>query len=374
MLALTKRPTPIEAPSPATRSLKMLANFINRVILKRFFRIPLTPNEEEIAKGAVARKYAPAIATSIRNALLLIPALMVLDTGIVVNVLIPTTMVAGTAWYAVSLASLKKKFEDFGMELTTNLFVAFALSLNMLFLASAFSLTRPLWVEQQPPWLHSAVVQLVSAILALVVVGKLLYSILAGSLKYDINDAMLTGQNEAAERFFKQSLSLLHSTSEALRTGRDLQVANYLIGLAFFEVFSNLKKLDVRALGDLNPLLTRANQLIKNPSMKQQEADSIALGLAKSFVAACSTEVNIQKHKSYVAVTDELHCLEHNPKQIDDPNGKEGEEQSMTDTRMSVIFSEMSNLIEEFGPTLFSEAGAASPANSSTSGLAQPAP
>jgi hypothetical protein len=317
---------------------------LRRLILAKFFRIPLSKFESETAEKALRLKYVPAVRSALVYGALLLPAVFMLDTSIVVSVLIPTTMVAGTAWYAVSLASMKKKFENFGMELTTDLFVAFALSLAMLFLSTTASFAKTVGFELPPsftpPWARYG-----ASILALVSVGKLLYAIFAGSLKYDINDAMLTGQNEFAERYFKASLSLLHTTSSALRQSRSLQVANYSIGLAFYEVFSDVKGLyeDRVPSGKLTEWLDKSNQLIRNPSMGKEEADARALELVRAFVAACFHTPNVTNHKSYIALNDEIKCLADNT----------GEEQSMTDTRMSVVFTEISNLLEEFGLSLF---------------------
>jgi hypothetical protein len=324
---------------------RLIERSLRRLILGEFFKIPLSKLESDTAEKALLFKYVPAVQSAFVYGALLLPAVFLLDTSIVVSVLIPTTMVAGTAWYAVSLASMKKKFENFGMELTTDLFVAFALSLAMLLLATAASLTKI--VFELPPSFGPRWIRCGAGILALVTVGKLLYEIFAGSIKYDINDAMLTGQNEAAERYFKASLSLLHTTSTALRQGRSLQVANYSIGLAFFEVFSNAKALyEDRAPGaKLSDWIDKSNVLIRNPSMSKEAADAHALELVQAFVGACSQrpEVNVIKHKSYEALLVEIKCLANNT----------GEEQAMTDTRMSVVFKEISNLLEEFGLSLF---------------------
>lgn len=323
---------------------RLVERLLRRLILGEFFKIPLSKLESETAEKALRFKYVPAVRYALVYGALLLPAVFMLDTSIVVSVLIPTTMVAGTAWYAVSLASMKKKFENFGMELTTDLFVAFALSLAMLFLATTASLAKTVGFAL-PPSFTPSWARYGAGILALVAVGKLLYAIFAGSIKYDINDAMLTGQNEAAERYFKASLSLLHTTSSALRQSRSLQVANYSIGLAFYEVFSNVKGLyEDRVPGDkLTEWIEKSNKLIRNPSMGKEEADARALELVRAFVAACFQTPNVTGHKSYIALNDEIKCLAENT----------GEEQSMTDTRMSVVFTEISNLLEEFGLSLF---------------------
>ena len=323
----------------------MLKRIIKSGILRRFYKIELTSFERKMADDAVKRKYAPAVAVSIVYSLLLVPALFTLDTQIVVSVLIPTTMVAGTAWFSVSLASMKKKFEDFGMELTTHLFVAFSLSLSMLMLSTFASLTLDLWQPHMPAWTRDNSVKLAAALLAMCVVGKLLFSIFAGSIKYDINDAMLSGQNEVAERFFKQSFSLLHTTSQQLRQGMELQVANYSLGLAFHEVFNSIKKLQINALGDVDALLERASQLIRQPTMDQEAADEIVLGLIQSFVGACSNRSEVTLHPSHKIIVFEHECLVN--------NSDEG--QRMVDTRMANVFSEMSSLVEAFGPSLFED-------------------
>jgi len=178
----------------------------------------------------------------------------------------------------------------------------------------------------------------------MIVVGRLVLSIFAGSLKYDINDAMLTGQNEAAETFFKKSLSLLHSTAELLKGGKDLDVANYSLGLAFYEVFSKVRTNGVHAMGDLDTLIEKANQLIRNPSMAESDADAIAIELAQHFLDGCRSGVpEVKDDKSYLAIAVELECLRENAT----------ESQKMKDTRLSVVFDEIASLMDKFGPALF---------------------
>jgi len=336
----------------------MLNQLIRTKILRCFYDIPLSNFEKEMADDAIKHKYVPSLLTAFCYSMLLVPSLLLLDTAIVVSVLIPTTMVAGTAWFSVSLASMKKKFENFGMELTTHLFTAFVLSLIMLFFATLTSLTTVIWRPYIPESVESnSYILLGAAILAVCVVGKLLFSIFVGSLEYDINDAMLTGQNEAAERFFKQSLSLLFTTSQQLRQGMDLQVANYSLGLAFYEVFNNIKEIQVSTASKIDKLLKNANELIGTPAMEQKEADGIVLELISSFINVCVDDEDVRAHRSFEAIVFELDCLEKNHEKDEfDKNGEKTkgyEIQEMVDTRMAIVFSEMSNLIEEFGPRLF---------------------
>lgn len=316
-----------------------MRSFIEKFFLSKFFEIELSPAERKIVDEAIDLKYIPALSRGILLSLLLIPATLLLDTQTVISVLIPITMVSGTAWYSVSLASMKKKFENFGLELTLNLFRAFILSLMMLFILTASSLTSFLWspyVEAMP---YMDIAQSVSAFLAVVVVFYLIWSVFSGSLQFDMNDSMLSGQNEAAERFFKRSLSLLHKVSGELREHKSLQVANYLIGVSFFEVYHVISPSE-----KVDRSIDLANKLIKNPSMSLEKANGIAFGLIEELVSEYMQDNDeIKKHKSHIAICDELECLKHN----------EGEDQEMTDMRLSVIFEEMAKLMEEFGDNLF---------------------
>jgi hypothetical protein len=286
---------------------KMLDKIIRSMILNLFYEISLTNDEKQMADDAVKEKYIPSIKTAILYSLLLIPSLLLLDTSIVISVLIPTTMVAGTAWFAVSLASMKKKFENFGMELTRELFLAFVLSLIMLFLATLTSLTKIVWSPYIPENIKTnSLILTISAILATIVVGKLLYSIFAGSLKYDVNDAMLTGQNEAAEKFFKKSLSLLFTTSQQLRKGMELQVANYSLGLAFYEVFKDIEERIKPDTKKVKIFIKDANSLIQKPAMQQKKADKIVLELIESFISVCVLTNKVKENRSFVAIKTEL--------------------------------------------------------------------
>lgn len=317
---------------------------IKSVVLKTFFDIPLSSAERKTALETIRGKYASAVSSSVIYSLLLLPALLLLDTQIVTSVLIPTTMVAGLAWYSVSLASLKQKFEAFGLELTTDLFVAFCLSLLMLFLATAVSLTRNFWIAGVTGLTSNAPIRMIAALLAIFVVARLLYTIFSGSLKYDINDAMLTGQNEAAEKYFKRSLSLLYSTADGLRDGFEPDVANYSIGIAFSEVFDDLKSLyPDQSYQFLQPAIQKTDELIANPEMEVNQANQLAESVTATFVLMCENSVpEIVEHKSFKVILRELSCLQ----------GKTTESQRMVDMRIAVIVSNMAEIIEEYGSRL----------------------
>jgi len=216
----------------------MFRYFLQNIVLKNFFKIELSGLEKELALESVQKKHIGALKTSFFFGLLALPAILFIDTIVLVSALVPITMVSGTAWYAVSLANVKKKFEQFGLELTTDLVRSFVTSLILLVLIVLVSInpsiSRPaVELAEKYPFLP-----LISGLLGTLVVIKLVYDIYVGSVKYDINDSMLAGQSESAEKYFRKSLSILNTCSENLKKNDDPVVSNYYIGLAFYEIFS----------------------------------------------------------------------------------------------------------------------------------------
>ena len=313
-------------------------------ILINFFKINLTSIEKEIAIESIEKKYAPSLKKSIINAILIIPAILFLDSTTIVSVLIPITLVAGTAWFSISLSSIKKKFEDFGLELTTNVFESFTTSLLLLILIASVSLGYEFLLPIITFGQQLVYLKIIAALLGIFVICRNIFQIFVGSLKYDINDAMLTGQNEAAEKFFKKSLSFLNITAENLRSGKHIQVANYYIGLSFFEIFTYIKSLNIGKSKELENYINSSNELINNPSMKQQKADKIAINLTEIFLEMVKIKDNEAINKSKSAIIDEITNLKK-------PHSNEA--QAMIDTRMSIIFQEISEMIDSTGESLF---------------------
>jgi hypothetical protein len=168
------------------------------------------------------------------------------------------------------------------------------------------------------------------------------FKIFLGALKYDMNDTMLAGQNEAAEKFYRKSLSMLHSVSQSLRDGKSIQVANYYIGVAFFEIFSSMQSIKIIDNDEILISINDSNILIRNPSMNQKKADEISLKLIRKWVNYCKKDLSGEGIKSLKAINDELWCLSNN-----------NEEQELVDNRLGVIFEEIAGLLESYGDSLY---------------------
>lgn len=321
----------------------MYKKFITRRILKNFFFIDLTPPQKRIALQSIDSKYGIALRNSLIYGLLYILPILFLDVSIIVTILIPITMVAGTAWFSISLANIKQKFETFGIELTKDLFEAFTTSLILLFLLSIFFLTDNFWTPLITNIPYYEQLYLLSIPIAIIINFIIVYKIFSGALKYDINDSMLAGQNEAAEIYFRRALSLVNNTVTNLQSGKSLQVANYFIGVSFFEIFTQVQQYIDN--DKIKKAIDTSTKLIKTPALNQKLADNLAIQLIQTFLSFCNTPKRLDTQKSFQAIKDELDALESNS----------DEDQHMIDTRLGFVFQEISNLIELEGENLFKQ-------------------
>jgi len=324
----------------------MIRSVVLGKILKTFFEIPLSSKEKQIAIESVDFKYVPAIRNSLIYSLICLPAILFLDMGIVVAVLTPVTMVSGTAWFAVSLANMKKKFETFGTELTVDLFESFVISLTLLLLIAVVAV-NPVLFGILSQYGEVKVVKLLAGILATAVVVRISLKIFLGALKYDINDAMLTGQAEAAQKYYTKSLSFFQQSAAALKSGKSLEVANYHIANSFFELFTYIKlKLKAKNVSEkkIGELIEVAMKMKLAPGSDQKKIDKMSVHLIESFLDFCSGVKDPGARKSLDNIHLELNCIK---------NTKNGESQQMTDTRFASIFQEIAELIEELGEVLF---------------------
>lgn len=122
-----------------------------------------------------------------------------------------------------------------------------------------------------------------------------------------------------------------------------MEIANYYLGTAFFEIFSNIKSTNLMT-EQIDTCIKKSQALIKHPTITQNEADDIAIDLINQFLLLCINPVTDTTHKNIAAIHDELECLENN----------DGEGQEMSNTRFAIIFQEIASLLEGQVETLFS--------------------
>ena len=83
-------------------------NYFRNTIFKSFLKIELNTDEVAVAENSLKNKYTRGAVESIIYGLICIPTLLFVNTSILTSVLIPITMVSGTAWFAVSLINIKR--------------------------------------------------------------------------------------------------------------------------------------------------------------------------------------------------------------------------------------------------------------------------
>ena len=323
---------------------KIFYTFIKKIILRDFFQINLTSVEKRIAENAVRKKYSQAFLEAFLSGILIFPAILFLKTEILISILIPLTMVSGTAWFAISLSNVRKKFEKFGASLTENLFSGFLSSIVILLLLTFFSLNSEIFSSlfflKNFFW-----IRIISGILGFLVVTNLIYKIIIGSIKYDINDAMLTGQSELAERYFRRELSFLYRTANILKSGKNLEIANYHLGMVFYEIFSFIKlhfKNKKINNAKLDKLIFDSKNLKESPLVSQKKADQLSLDFIKNFLSYCHNLEDERVYNDFMDIKNEIKCIE-----------KNGEPQKLVDTRFAIIFEKIAEMFENQGETLF---------------------
>ena len=228
------------------------------------------------------------------------------------------------------------------------MFRSFLASLSILGLLVIFSLLQEYLLPIKYFIENQEFIKNTSIVLALIGVIWIFWDLFNSSLKYDVNDTMLTGQNETAEQFFQKSLfektlRFLHIAIENLRTGKNLELANYYIGVSFYEIFSFIKL--TGGSESLSDLTKKTLEIKHHPSLPQAEVDTISLELIEQFMNECTNIQGIESMKSFENIKDEFDSVKNNRNQS----------QAMIDTRFSIIFEEISILLQLQGKELFKQ-------------------
>lgn len=320
----------------------MLDNFFRKVVFRGFLKVDLNAIELATAEESLTTKYSRGVKESLCYGLLVIPTLLFVDTSVLSSVLIPITMVSGTAWFAVSLVNIKQKFGSFGNELTIDLYRSFTTSLIFLSLMTLVSLNPFLFSSISAWGKQYSLIPLISGAIGTLLVFKMIYDVFSGATKYDMNDSMLTGQNEAAEKYFTKSLSLLNSCADHLKTGISADVSGYYAGLAFFEVF-NYILISKGDYPEIQTLITEAGLLKSQPPNTKKEIASRCMEFIEHFLIQITNHSDSRTNKSYKNIQLELSSIRENS----------SESQEVFNLRLATILEEMEDMLAGQGEMLF---------------------
>ncbi len=230
----------------------------------------LNPNAQEatILESSTRRKWVPALRNSALQAALASPGILLSDPEKVQFFLLVISSITGFAWFSVSLKEVKKKFTEYGIELTEDLLEACLTAILIFAVISGYGIGSEVLdhvqnlIESAGFNIHAFIESPVfrtSAICASLAVGvRMIGNLIKATIKFDANDALLTGTSDIARRFFETSLSSLRSTAQTLSSQHDLQAANYQIILAIQSFNDYLQKIGYPS-----------KNLLKDESLKQ---------------------------------------------------------------------------------------------------------
>lgn len=317
----------------------MIQWLLEKRVLKNFFQIDFSATERKTAYNALITRYIPGVRYGFLITLCILPATLAFDTEILVAVLIPITVVAGSAWFAITLANIKDKFLNLGVELTRSMFKSFMASLGILGVIIVSSLIKSLTADSDF-WNFTTEFEWIAALLGMTSVLSILWNLFVGALKYDMNDAMLTGRQEVAELYFRRSLSSLHRTADQLRQGKELETANYYIAVSLLEMMNYAGEIMGKQNPTVQAAIAKAYEFKMNPLVQQKIADTTAYGLLSNFLSWCDNNDTVAE--TIHAITEEIEILK-----------KANEPQRLVDTRLANVFESIGNLVQQQGEALF---------------------
>jgi len=296
---------------------KFIENHLRHRTFKDFYQSDITSVEEDIATSGIAEVFAPVILRALFWAALTLPAVVSLNTSNVALFLTPIAFVAGSAWFILSLSTIKLKFKHFAGDITKNIFESFLTSLLIMLFIALFALnTSAVTIEYTLQ--SNTYFKIFSAVLASIVTIRIVYLIVVGSIQYATNDAMLTGQRELMQEYFRRSLSFTYMVADLIRKEPDIKVTNYYISDAFSRIFNVAKHhLVNRAkpgfeekVKEIEELNKDALAVLSNPERDQDEVNKTFLTLLLGFKKLLNTKNKSARKISYVEI--EIDCLEKN--------------------------------------------------------------
>ena len=249
-------------------------------MIKTLRKLGLSSQEKGMVDDSVENKYVPVLRDAAILGTIGTPGAVInslqLDFFLIIIGLL------GLSWFTISLEKVKEKFGDFGVELTADMLRAF---LTVLFLVggsaglamSSEPMQHVLSLAAEAGFdllavVESRVFRDISSVALLGVTVKVVRDLVAAVIKFDANDAMLTGSTDAARRFFQQALDALRDTGKGLQQDQTLEAANFRIAMALQRYYEYLKKVKAPEVM-LGFLGEEISGLIKEAHESQEKVD-----------------------------------------------------------------------------------------------------
>lgn len=318
-------------------------------VFKDFYSAEITPVEENIATGGIKEIFTPVILRALFWASLGLPAVITLNTTNVSLFLTPIAFIAGTAWFIISLSTIKNKFKDFSADITKNIFESFLTSLFLMLFIALIALNSSAFIPNVVfPGHVMYFIKIISAILASIVAIRIVYLIVVGSIQYATNDAMLTGQRELMQEYYRRSLSFLFHVADLIRRESDVKVTNYYISDAFSRVFNiaknyikkELKEGHEKKLKTIEQLNDNALEVLSNPEKNQEKIQKTFFKLLTGFKKLLNPNNKAAQKINYIDI--EYKCL-----------SKENDSPRATALRYATVFALIYEILQDEGEDIF---------------------
>jgi len=328
---------------------KYIEKHLITTVFKDFYSADITPVEENIATNGIKEIFTPVILRALCWAALGLPATITLDTSNVSLFLTPIAFIAGTAWFIISLSTIKLKFKNFSVDITKNIFESFLTSLFLMLFIAVIALNSSIFaVKMIFPELIMYYLKIASVLLASTVAIRIVYLIVIGSIQYATNDAMLTGQRELMQEYYRRSLSFLYLVADLIRKESDVKVTNYYISDAFSRIF-NIAKNYVKKqskqnygkkLEEIENLNNKALEVLSCPEKNQEKIQHIFYSLLTGFKDLLNPNNKAAQKINYINI--EYQCLE---KGHDSPRA--------TALRYGTVFALIYEILQDEGEDIF---------------------
>lgn len=249
----------------------------------------LNPTESAIVDDAKVNKYVPALRNAMLMALVATPGMFVNSAQVDQNFFNAIMALVGISWFAITMKSVKAKYVDFGTELTKDMLEPFLTSTFILLLSFLAKMGQSGLISALPEEARELgkkgfeMVQTqpglgIATAVTMAVVVKMIYSLVKSVIKYDANDAMLTGSDDAARQFFEDALSGLRNAAFVLKSPHDVQAANFSIAKAIEEYFVSLRNFGIPVSENM---IETGSSLLENVTKGIKVFDTEAIPLLK---------------------------------------------------------------------------------------------
>ncbi|MBT3864492.1 hypothetical protein HOE67_03160 [Candidatus Peregrinibacteria bacterium] len=326
--------------------------------IKTLTELGPNPKESGIIEESITDKYIPATRNAVLCTLLGTPGVLIMsDPSKIFFLLTIIASVTGIAWFQMSLKEVKSKFSIFGVELTKDMLEAFVTTVLITTLTAGHSLfseetsTIMRWAQEAnldvSQILESTYFKvgskIATAIVGLrIVINKLIVPV----IKFDANDAMLTGSADSAKKFYEESISALREASKVLKGKHSLEAANLQISTALNNYYEYLLQMKAPIPEHLNE--NALQELTDNPTIAQKDFDEKVMPILKNCLEQYKpfVEDNPAIQHKYLRAIRLIENLEKSYQEEQPPN------QNLADETIAETFNNLSTLQELFQDSL----------------------